>query len=352
MMRRTDRRWGLHSRLYAADPWAVINGAVSTLVTGPSNKRSATSFVSQGREYFGAAQRAVSIETRPLLYYYSFLNLGKAISMAFKRPGLVGKVVHGIADVGGLPHTPNGAEILIQASGAGPSKSAVDELHWALEGHGVQPGQYPVREISAQSVIAHRMWRDGWAQTRKERFVAVQDIRFFEDATLKQIWTRLYLRRDALTALDRGIGEVTREAKLDQVYRAVTESGGRSGDFHVLEQISPTSYTGRPADVIMDAAGLLRPKLWQMIVPAPAHRRYFIYLSPSAEKRLPQWLGIYAILFWLGSLTSYYPVDLLEALEGPLGPFLREFLETQPTQLLYMLASFVKQQEISDAGVV
>jgi hypothetical protein len=308
-------------------------------ISGTNDKRAAISFVNQGQEYFSAARRAASIETKPLLYYYSFLNLGKAVSMALGRSGMTSRVTHGIADVGNLSHTPNSAEISLQASGS--TKSAVDELYWALEGCGVQASQYPIREVTAHSAIAHRMWREGWGQIRKERFVAVENIRFFEDASSKEIWTRIYLRRDDLKSIDRGIAEVMREARLDGDYRAVTEAGGISQSFHVLEQILPTKYTGRAADVIMDTVKLLRPNLWQINSPAPTHRRYYLYLSPQTEKRMPQWLSIYATLFWLGSLTRYYPVDLLDALEGPLGPFLREFLETQPNQLLYTLASCV-----------
>ena len=97
-MRRTNRRWGIHSMLYAADPWAVIGGVVGEQVANSAERDAAKSFVRQAREYFTAAERASAIETRPLLYYYySFLNLGKAISITRGRPGMVGKVSHGIA---------------------------------------------------------------------------------------------------------------------------------------------------------------------------------------------------------------------------------------------------------------
>ena len=70
-------------------------------------RAAAVSFVRQAREYFTAADRSNTIETRPLLYYYSFLNLyyysflnlGKAVAIARGQPGLVGKVQHGVAAI-------------------------------------------------------------------------------------------------------------------------------------------------------------------------------------------------------------------------------------------------------------
>jgi hypothetical protein len=101
-MVRSVRRWGVHSMLYAADPWAVIEGSTNAAISNLNERVAAISFVRQARDYFSSAERASSIETRPLLYYYSFLNLAKAIAMLHGRRGLVGKVAHGIAHVGGV----------------------------------------------------------------------------------------------------------------------------------------------------------------------------------------------------------------------------------------------------------
>lgn len=107
-MRRGTRRWGLSSMIYVADPWAAILTALGNLRQNERN--TAESFVRQAQEYFSAAERATAIETRPLLYYYSFLNLTKALALARHRPGIVGKVSHGINLIGGTSHTVAGQE--------------------------------------------------------------------------------------------------------------------------------------------------------------------------------------------------------------------------------------------------
>lgn len=353
-MRRTNRRWGIHSMLYAADPWAVIAGAVSEQVTKTAEREAATSWVRQAREYFSAAERSNTVEPRPLLYYYAFLNLGKAIAIARERPDMVGKVMHGVAAIDRHGHVPSTAELVIPASAADRSKvQVVDELHRALEGTPVAAGDFPVRDIISQSVVAHRMWREGFPNLRKERFITVEKVRLFHDESSQAVWARLYVRRDTLVARGRGLTETLRESALEPDFRAVADPDPEvAGTFHTLEQVVPTTYTGRSADVVMDVVALLRTRLWETVTAAYPYRRFYLYLSPSGEKRMPQWLSVYSTLFWLGSLTRYQPVELLETLESPLGPFFREFLETQPSQLLYIFASEIKQQDVTKAAIV
>lgn len=348
-MARTNRRWGLHSTLYAADPWAVMLNSIDRSLT---HAQAARSFTRQAREYFHAAAASSSLETQPLLYYYSFLNLGKAISISRGRSNLVGKVRHGVADVGGLGHTPQTAALEIQQSLK--HKSAIDELHWALEGTAVPAGQYPVKDVIAQSVIAHRLWRESSAQTRKERFFAIDQIQFVQGApAAKNLWARLLLRRDTLHAKGRGITETVRESGLSAHFRPVLQPDPNiNALYHTVEQKLPVPYTGRPSDVVMDVIKVLRPNLWETITSQPPYRRYYLYLSPKGEKRLPQWTSVYSTIFWLGSLTRYQPVELQNLLDGVYGAFFREFLETQPNQLLYIFASEMKRQDVTRPAVV
>ena len=349
-MTRTNRRWGLHSMLYAAEPWGVISGSVSEANLTALDKKSALSFVRQSREYFRAAEQAATIETRPLLYYYSFLNLGKAISILRGRPNLVGKVSHGIAAVHPRGYNPNTAEMAVSPSRTHPS--AIDELHVALEGRAVATQPLLVREVFAQSVVGHRMWRSATAQPRKERFFAIDSVHWFHDPAAREIWARIYLRRDALSSRNRGVTETIREAALDGAFRVVADRDAEAAGLHTLEQLVGTPYSGRPADVVMDSVSTLRPLLWQTVTASPPYRRFYLYLSPTGEQRLPQWFSIYATFFWLGSLTRYQPVELLDLLEGPLGPFLQEFIETQPSQMLYLMASEAKRQDVAKPAVV
>lgn len=355
-MAKTSRRWGLNSMLYAAEPWAVISGAVRDAAVTRSipdvDAKSALSFVRQAKEYFNAAERAGALETRPLLYYYSFLNLGKALAIARGRTGMVGKVKHGVAAVHTSGYSPTSAEIAVQRSGVG-DPSAIDELHWALEGTTTPAGQIKVADLMPQSVVGHRMWRAATGSVRKERFFALDEIHWLEDATAREIWLKLYLRRDSLRSHGRGVTETLREARLDKAFRAVSDSYATTHDLHAFEQIAATPYsTGRASDVVMESVGTVRRDIWQTVTATSPFRRFYLYLSPLTEVRVPQWMSTYGLLFWLGSLTRYQPVELLEALAGPYGPFFEEFIETQPSQLLYFFASEARAQDVSKPALV
>jgi hypothetical protein len=267
---------------------------------------------------------------------------------------MVGKVTHGVGAASASGHALSAAELTIGSSSSNRSKiQVVDELHRALEGRPVAAGQYPVREIVAQSILAHRMWRDGFPNPRKERFITIDKIRLFHDDVAQCVWARMYVRRDLLQARGRSLTETIREADLETRFRAVVDPDPNTATtFYTLEQVTPVSYTGRASDVVMDVVELLRTKLWETVTAAYPYRRFYLYLSPSGEKRMPQWLSVYSTLFWLGSLTRYQPVELLDALDGPLGPFFREFLESQPTQLLYIFASELKRQDVTKAAIV
>ncbi len=342
--------------LYAAEPWAVISGAVrDAAITRslPDNEaKSALSFVRQAKEYFIAAERAGALETRPLLYYYSFLNLGKALSIARGRTGMVGKVKHGVAAVHTSGYSPTSAEIAVQRSGPG-DLSAIDELHWALEGSTAPAGQIKIADLMPQSVVGHRMWRAATGSMRKERFFALEQIQWLEDPVAREIWLKLYLRRDTLRSHGRGVTETLREARIDTTFRAVSDAYAAANDLHAFEQITATPYaTGRASDVVMESVGTIRRDIWQTITATSPFRRFYLCLSPLTEVRVPQWMSVYGLLFWLGSLTRYQPVELLDALAGPYGPFFEEFIETQPAQLLYFFASEARAQDVSKPALV
>jgi hypothetical protein len=352
-MYHTGPRWGLHSMLYAADPWAVIDGVMNEAAMTLDEQTSAKSFVRQSREYFRAADQAGAFETKPLLYYYSFLNLGKAISIARGRANMIGKVTHGVGAVSTFAHTPAAAVLDFKRSGRTkpgvPEPSAFDELYWALEGVTIPAGQVPVRDLLAQSLIGHRMWVA--ATKRKERFFALDAIDWYSDPGLHEIWLTLSVKRSSLKSRRRGVTETLRESGLEPGFRAVVGASGLT-PVHVFEQVSGTSYSHQPSDVVMSSVEGVRPHLWQTVTAAPPYRKFYLYLSNPGERRFPQWASVYATFFWLGSLTRYQPVELFNALNGPLGPFFQEFIATQPSQLLYLLTSEVKKQDVSKPAVV
>ena len=80
-----DRRFGLQTRIFATNPWSVIRGAINSI--DDQNARSqAKSFVEQAEDFYRAYQSAHEVSSKPLLVYYSLMNLVKAFGC--KRPAI------------------------------------------------------------------------------------------------------------------------------------------------------------------------------------------------------------------------------------------------------------------------
>jgi hypothetical protein len=329
--------------VYASDPWASMHDAMakSKSVDRPSGE----SFLRQAREFFRAAEAADTPESRPLLFYYSFMNLAKALAVVRGRPNIVGKAVHGVAHDGNHGHTVSTAQLQLQASQT-HRVSVLDELHLALTGTGIPLTPVKVSDLAIHSVVGHRLWAH--ALDRKERFISVETIRVLHDNAGKRVWSTIAVPTEVLKKRHWSARDVLKMGRLEDSFRIVKADDSS----RVFEMIDPVTYTGRAADVVMDVVRSTRHHLWQTVTSAPPYRRYYLYLSNDTESRLPQVVAVYMLLFWLGSLTRYQPVELLATLNGPLGGFFREFLATQPQQLLYILASEFRSQEVSRAAVV
>ena len=96
----------------------------------------------------------------------------------------------------------------------------------------------------------------------------------------------------------------------------------------------------------------MKYSLWRSITIMPPFRKYYVYVADPQDTLLPQLCSIYLIFFYLGSITRYRPNQFDQLIAGPYGAFMREFIENQPNQWLYMLASEFAKQEVTRAAVV
>lgn len=121
-----------------------------------------------------------------------------------------------------------------------------------------------------------------------------------------------------------------------------------------MESNKPVPYKNSPADKIQDIVSMVKNNLWVTVASVPPYRRYYLYLCPLSEKTelLPQILSIYAITFYLSSLTRYRPHHFDRILNGEYGPRIEEFIAGQPAQLVYLMASEFAKQEVTRPSIV
>lgn len=350
-----NRRYGLYDTVFAVSPWSLMRGEITQRLKD-AQAAEALAFLQQAEDFYRAASSGVS--TNPVLTYYAFVNLAKALIRLRGYVGTFDRAMHGLTE----DTAQGGTELLdsqVVAKDTGTSVNIYPELIERL-GY-ARPrtnDSYPVTELLPQVVVGHRIWRESQAG-HTERFVDLKHIDFVHDTAAKELWLRLYVGRKDLARYGITRRTLLQEADLDSVFREVktesTDRGANAEDLVCLEQIAPSVYTGRPTDVVADLVDFMKARLWRIAsaTPSAGYRRYYLHLTPSAERsRLPQFASLWALFFYFGSVVRYRPHLFDQALRGPQGAFVAEFVSAQPDQMLYLLASELCRREVARPAIV
>lgn len=347
------RRYGLFDVLFAVSPWAVMQGAINDQIADPEQKAEALSFLEQGRDFYETA--AGPMAANPLLFYYAFLNVGKALLRTLGYGGSLDQATHGLSEQLVAGGTELSDSVVIVRDDNANRVSVYSELVERLGFPRPQHNEtYPVPELLAQVVVGHRLWKE--AARRTERFLSLDEIEIVHDAGARELWLRLYLPRGDLRRYDITRRRLLAESQLEGLFREV-DIGPTGGNLdHVcFEQLAATSYSGRPTDVVQALVDGMRPYLWRIVssVPGTGYRRYYLHLTPPSEAhRLPQLASMWTLLFYFGSVVRYRPQMFDRIAEGRFGAVATEFVSAQPAQLLYLLASEMCRRDVAQPAIV
>jgi YaaC-like Protein len=346
------KRIGLQSSVFALDPWTIINSSVKQKC--PSGARQeALAFVEQARDFYTAAASAAIAAARPLLLYYCFLNLAKALVLRRGAHSTLPQPMHGLKErLRGLREL---EDAFLRAEMArGGHLQVFDEFLRAIRGVGLSTDlDFDIMKLLPQILPGHRLWAE--AANQNERFVAVHEIRVMESTKNKTIWLEFLLFEDDLTRLGITHKKLLQESRLNGVFRQVrTKREVNNRRLIRFEQIKPLTYIQRPSDMVLTLVSTVRDFLWVTVASVPPYRRYYLYLSPQAEhgQLLPQLISIYAITFYLGSITRYRPHHFDRIVDSAFGPRIEEFISGQPLQFIYLMASEFAQQDVTKPSIV
>jgi hypothetical protein len=364
-MERTTRRYGLGTRVFATDPWTVIRRSANRRCIA-ATKKPAFALLEQAEDFYRAAGAGVKA-AKPLLLYYCFMNLAKAFILSCQQRENVNSAMHGLAER--LDPSPNDKELVnaflnaVPTVAAGPTAPAnqkiqiFDELHEAVSGSRIPAHltRFDLPKLMPQVVPGHRLWVEGMPGGQSERFVSVERIDLIQNLSPKALWLQLYLFADDLRRINITHQDFITQTRLGNLFREVqtTESvGGRA--LICLEQMNPTTYNHRPSDDVPSLVQTVRHLLWRTVLSTPPYRKYYLYAAPIIEHTqiVPQILSIYAITFYLGSIVRYRPHHFDKILADNFGPFMEAFLNDQPLQFIYLMASEFAEKEVTKAAIV
>ena len=158
------------------------------------------------------------------------------------------------------------------------------------------------------------------------------------------------IRRSALTRFGYGVSEFVEKA--DKGNWTAVKTGAPS--YICYEQKKVVKHRGSPADYLTKVTGDAKTVFWQTVRSDEPYRRYYLYANPlqKSDQVLPQILSIYAIMFYLGAITRYKPLLYDKISDSKFGAFVESFIDSQPTQFLYLIASHFDEREIAKASIV
>ena len=165
----------------------------------------------------------------------------------------------------------------------------------------------------------------------------------------------MYLFADDVRRLGYTQNDVLSDAQLAvdcQKVRCTERVDGRQ--LICIEQRAPRVYGRHGVDLAMELVNDIKARLWATVGSSPPYRRYYVYLCPAAERAsiVSQLASIYAMTFYLGSMSWYRPNMFQMLLDSDYGPRIAEFVSGQPAQFVYLMASEFSRRDITRPSIV
>jgi hypothetical protein len=336
------------SQIFTNDPWNIIIDTLSS-ITDPNERANASNFIEQAKDYYFSAISSKISAAKPLLTYYFFLNLAKAL-ISKRRPGTnLTSARHGVIEHHDNSTEPNFLRHKLPVHPTGTYTNIFPELASCL-GHSL-PHRMDIKisDLLPQIIIGHRLWCA--ASNSAERFFPITSIRYVHSRTINQVWLRLYCSNEDIQRTSHR--NLICASNMLSHFREVKSKSVIDGKRAIcFEQITPLACTSWPANRIPDLNTILKNKIWTVLLNTKPYRKYYLYLAPTGETVLPQLLSIYALSVYFGSITRYRPKQFHDILNSAFGSQIKEFIENQTMQALYFFASEFAERDIVKPAIV
>ena len=319
-------------RVVASNIWSFLN-QLSLDKLSSKDAKQACAYLEQSFEFFEAAKNPRT-GSKPLLYYYCFLNLAKLLFL-FKKINFPIALMHGIKD----PRENERERLQFQGqsvkilSTRGDHSNLFPELIRALAGK-VKTGDIKVIDLISQIPGIHLSYSS--IVRRSPSFIPIENKIVKSNGS--EVWAQFSIKiRNDNDRLN--INKLRARHIFSSLYHQISNSTKNE----VWFESNPETGRNRGID---NAIKKLQDKLsmigiWSLLT----NRGYRFYFS-TYSKWLPQLASMYAVMFYLGSITRYRPYDFDKILKGGFAWLVEEFLTTQPTQFLYVLASTLAEVDI------
>ncbi|MGY4385717.1 hypothetical protein ACVWYN_002763 [Pedobacter sp. UYP24] len=283
------------------------------------------SLLEQAKNFYVAAENS-PIKSKPLLYYYSFLNLAKVIVNIEKSYGKTScSYMHGI----GEKHLNKFSNSTITiAEKKNHVKNVACELEEALDFNITTASTtINIKDYLTNCVGIHRAYSEIY--NIDEVFVRLNTFKLYKDVKKLKTTVKVYCNeKQSLNLISSGYNIVLE----DDIY-------------YWKEEITMPTYTPGRADYYNLSQVLRKKGIWYFI----GNEGYTAYLSTHLTCRKSPETIIYNTMFFLGSITRYHPYMFDKIFSDKEQWLMSEFLVTQPKQFIYLATAKILGQNVLKA---
>jgi hypothetical protein len=325
----------------ASDPWEYLDYHLRDEL-GERGAERPRAFLEQARDFFQAAE-SHRVSSRPLLYYYSFLNLAKVLLLA-RGVSLDDRPIHGLKMIGsGQAGGKRFAVQKVTVERRGPGKAVFPQLVAELGGSVTNGQELKVIQLLQQIVGIHGTWADVkgergcFAHARLDPMISADLTGVYGRVLLEKPWGSPDLHKAIAKRM--GLSQV----RIPSDCRP-TEPSSSSLACLETRRVKPK---GRGYLIALSAvAQTLRRDVVHALLTRQGYRLYLSDFGAGESARLPQVASIYAAMFYLGSITRYQPQDFDTIVRLRWAWLVSDFLNSQPRQFLYLMASEISGNEV------
>jgi len=327
------------SRSVAEGIAGEIHG-ITSLRDRRSVGRSLKLYLQQSEEFYVAA-RSARPNTAPLIYYYAFLNLAKALC-ELKQPRF-----HERLDCyrHGLSWKPN-PRLLVnlekEAVVVGPR--GVWHVLWeavtGLRCPAANPTRIRIRDLFA--LCPEISVECGRAFGLEVRSIDLHEPVLVTHDQTSEAWLRFSVTRDDLKAQRITVPQMLSEIANQR--SGYTEILSTAPGLRAFESTTPVRWKNSEPAALALAADIRALNVFTHIG-KDQRMAYFLPAQKNLPLRLPQIVVLYSILFWLSSLVRYDPHSVAELTDSPYWILIDGFMSQSRLWLLEQFEWAIYQTE-------
>lgn len=320
---------GDNEKLVISDIWAFWDYVVKKKTSNLNKKKQEFLFslLEQSKNFYTAAVNSPT-KSQPLLYYYSFLNFSKILINITGDVRESLQYHHGVNNRASANFSTAKVKKLAQAAPGSTIVPVAHELLVLFDGTiPLGETEFNIKDILNHCVGVHRAYSEIYNQ--KEIFFRLAN-------------HKLYRRERDLIFEAEVICKDTDCASLRAHGYNIEK---REKNFFYVEKITINHYRPNRKNLAELSKKIKDKGIWYFI----GNNGYTIYLSNSATGRYSQESIIYMVMFYLGSITRYYPYKFDELFSDKEQWLMSEFLNTQPKQFIYLATARMLGQSVVKA---